>query len=597
MSYFDFKINNENPLNKNHKSNYNKLSKSFSIDNIRTNQRKIIINSPTSLHAMRQLGYSVSDLEYMPFNEYIKNNPYLLNKSKKAQERVYTKIEKIRNSRFQKLKDLRYKLKSQNPNYKNTNNNSFVFSMKDTPKKMDNLMSNSVDILVRRANPFNKGGRILNRVLYKNKTEFFNKLQSELNKEFLRKKNEDKIKKQKIKYENYFLEISKKKKEGESLKIKREFELEEKQKQHALMVEKYNKEKYNEEILKAKEEEKLEEQKRKEAELKWKEVQHRKNLLHKKLQKRLEERQIQILLKAKYLELRESNKIKQIEFKNKTQQEINNKKARENQEHIKQTLKNNEIIKEEQKKHFQLKEKEHEEKEKRLKDKYLLENEKKFAYSKKKQEEMQLTLERGKAIQQQKINNYYEKQKNLEIKRENNEKKKEKENLIKQFEKRENEEKIKNVLEKSKQILTQRKNKYITNIKTRDYLNEIRWKKKKEDNEIKEEMNLEKQIVKEIKLKELEQQKLNMLNDAKMKIYEREQKVKDFLEQKSIIQEQKKIIADEMDRKKKLYSEKLKNLIVNNSINKKLFNQIKDTFSSNPQIADIINKFNQLIEN
>ena len=451
MSYFDFKINNENPLNKNYKSNYTKLSKSLSIDNIRTNQRKIIINSPTSLHAMRQLGYSVSDLEYMPFNEYIRNNPFLLNKPKQAQERIYSKIEKIRNSRFQKLKELRYKLKSHNSNY--NNNNSGYFSMKETPKKMDNLMSNSVDILVRRANPFKKGGTILNRVLDKNKTEFYNKLQSELNKEFLRKKNEDKIKKQEIKYENYLSEISKKKKEEESLKIQRELEFEEKQKQHIFMLKKYNEEKYNEEIEKAKEEEKIKEQKRKDAELKWKELQHRKNLLHKKLQKRLEERQIQILLKAKYLQLRESNKIKQIECKNKAQQEINNQKARENQEHFEQTLKNNEIIKNQQRKHFLLKEKEHEEKEKRLKDKYLLESEKKLEDSKKKQEEIQLTLERGKAIQQQKINNYYEKQKNLEIKRENNEKKKERENLIKQFEKRENEKRIKEVLEKSKQIL------------------------------------------------------------------------------------------------------------------------------------------------
>ena len=160
----------------------------------------------------------------------------------------------------------------------------------------------------------------------------------------------------------------------------------------------------------------------------------------------------------------------------------------------------------------------------------------------------------------------------------------------------ENEEKIKNVLEKNKEILTQRKNKIINNIKTRDYLSEIRWKKKQENNEKKEEINLEKQIVKENKLIELAQHKLNMINNAKMKIFEREQKVKDFLEQKSIINEQKKIITDEIDRKKKLYSEKLKKLMNNNSINKNVFNQIKNTFSGNQQISNVINKFDKLIE-
>ena len=601
MSYFDFKINNENPLNKIPNFYKYKLAKSLSIDNIRTHQKKIKINSPASLHAMRQLGYSVSDLEYIPFNDYIRNNPNLINQTKKSQEKMYTKIEKIRNARFQKLKDLRYKLKSLYSNYSNDINNSSNYSLiKNTPKKLNSSMNNSVDILYSNANhldPLDKGKQILDRVLYKNKTEFYNKIQFELNKEFLRKINEDKIKKQKIKYENYKLELSNKKKEEEALKIQRELELEEKKRQHELMIKQYNKEKYNEEIQKAKEEEKLQKQKRKEAELKWKEEQHRKNLFHKKLQERLEDKQLKILIKAKYLELRDSNKRKHLELKNKTQQEINHQKSLENQEHIEQTLKNNEIIKEELKKHFQLKEKEHEELEKRLRTKNQLESEKKLADSKKRQEEIQLILERNKAIQQQKINNYYEKQKNLEIKRENLEKKKEQENLMKKIEKMGNEEKIKNVLEKNKQILTQRKNKIINNIKTRDYLAEIRWKKKQENNEKKEEMNLERQIVKEYQLKELAQQNLNSINNAKMKILKREQKVMDFLERKSIINEQKKIITDEIDRKKKLYSDKLKKLLDNNSINKNVFNQIKNTFSGNQQISNVINKFDKLIEN
>ena len=601
MSFVDFKINNENPLNKIPNFYKYKLAKSFSIDNIRTHQKKIKINSPASLHAMRQLGYSVSDLEYIPFNDYIRNNPNLINQTKKSQEKMYTKIEKIRNARFQKLKDLRYKLKSLYSNYSNDINNSSNYSLiKNTPKKLNSSMNNSVDILYSNANhldPLDKGKQILDRVLYKNKTEFYNKIQFELNKEFLRKINEDKIKKQKIKYENYKLELSNKKKEEEALKIQRELELEEKKRQHELMIKQYNKEKYNEEIQKAKEEEKLQKQKRKEAELKWKEDQHRKNLFHKKLQERLEDRRLKILIKAKYLEMRDSNKRKHLELKNKTQQEINHQKSLENQEHIEQTLKNNEIIKEELKKHFQLKEKEHEELEKRLRTKNQLESEKKLADSKKRQEEIQLILERNKAIQQQKINNYYEKQKNLEIKRENLEKKKEQENLMKKIEKMGNEEKIKNVLEKNKQILTQRKNKIINNIKTRDYLAEIRWKKKQENNEKKEEMNLERQIVKEYQLKELAQQNLNTINNAKMKILKREQKVMDFLERKSIINEQKKIITDEIDRKKKLYSDKLKKLLDNNSINKNVFNQIKNTFSGNHQISNVINKFDKLIEN
>ena len=169
--------------------------------------------------------------------------------------------------------------------------------------------------------------------------------------------------------------------------------------------------------------------------------------------------------------------------------------------------------------------------------------------------------------------------------------------MERQREKEENEKKIKNVLQKNQQILTQKKNKILSAIKTRDYLTQIRWEKKREENEKMEELNLEKQIVKGCKLKELEQQKLNMINDSKMKMHERDKKIEQFLMEKSIINEQKKIIADEIERQKKLYSSKVKNLVDNNIINKKLFNQIKKTFSSNQQISSVINKFDQLIEN
>ena len=597
MSCSDFTINNENPLNKNHHSNNNKLSKSLSIDNIRVNQTKIRINSPKSLHAMRQLGYNISDLEYLPFKEYIRNNPYLMSKPKKSQEKIFTKIEKIRNNRFQKLKELRNKLISHYSNDKNATNISSCSLYKNTPKKMNISMTNSVDIFYGGTNPMQKGRKILDKIIYKNKTEFYNKIQFELNNELIKKKNEDKVQKENMRYQNYKLELSRRKKEEETLKAQRELELKKKQEEHEQMIKKLYKEKYEEGIQKAKEEEKLEKQRRKEVELKWLADQYRKDLFHKKLQERLDDKQLQILAKAKLLELRESNKRKQLELKNKELQEINMKKSREKKEHIELTLKNNEMIKEEMRKQYELKEKEHEEKEKRFMNKNRIENEKKFADYQRKHEEMLLILERNKLIQQQKINNYYEKQKNLEIKREIGEKRRVIQNLERQREKEENEQKIKNVLQKNQQILTQKKNKILSAIKTRDYLTQIRWEKKREENEKMEELNLEKQIVKGCKLKELEQQKLNMINDSKMKMHERDKKIEQFLMEKSIINEQKKIIADEIERQKKLYSSKVKNLVDNNIINKKLFNQIKKTFSSNQQISSVINKFDQLIEN
>jgi len=131
MSLFDLSFNIGFPLNKN-KSFRNKIfAKSLSIDNIQFRQRKIRLNSPRTLQAMKKLGYKCSDLEYIPFKDYIQKNPYLIGRTRDSQEKIYSQIEKLRDIRFKRIKELRYKIKTQDNTRDGTARNNSCYSLRE----------------------------------------------------------------------------------------------------------------------------------------------------------------------------------------------------------------------------------------------------------------------------------------------------------------------------------------------------------------------------------------------------------------------------------------------------------------------------------
>ena len=594
MSCLDLTFNNELSFNKQIKHQRKKPLKSLSIDNIDFSQRKIRINSPTSLKAMKELGYKISDLEYLYFRDYIRKNPDLYGKDRKTQEKIYSHIENLRKSRFQKIKDLRNIFKTQN-NLDNTYRNSSCYNLrKIKPKKINYLLSNSVDIEGNKE--IEKEKKTLERIKHKNETELFNKIQFELKRELMRQKNEDKIRKQTIKYWNYQSEMFKKKKEEELIKFKRELELAKKQKELELYQKKMHLKRYNEEILRAKEKEKQEKERQKELELKHKEEEIQRLLFQKKMNDILQERKLKILEKAKSLELKELNKRRQLELKNKAQQELNMKKSLEKQVHVQQTLRNYEIKREEIRRQYEMKEKQNEEKEKRLEEIAKKENKIKLEKSKKKEEEIKSILERNKAIKQKKIDDYNEKQKIVGKRREIFERNNELMRLERLQEKEEKEQRAEKKLNENKTKISIRKEEIIKKIKLKEYNTQQFWKKQQKKNEIIEDYNLGKRLEKEFKVKENEQHKLYMINEAKIKLDNRDKRIENFLREKNNINKQKKIISEQINKQKQLYSDKIQNIFHKNIFNKKNLKEIKNIFSNSQQISNAIDKFGQLIK-
>ena len=95
-------------------------------------------------------------------------------------------------------------------------------------------------------------------------------------------------------------------------------------------------------------------------------------------------------------------------------------------------------------------------------------------------------------------------------------------------------------------------------------------------------------------MKEIAQKNQNKINDTRMKLYDKDKKVENFLRQKHILNEQKKIFSEQVCKQKQLYSEKFENIFRKKNIDEQTLASIKNMFPDNKQISDIINELNEL---
>ena len=163
-------------------------------------------------------------------------------------------------------------------------------------------------------------------------------------------------------------------------------------------------------------------------------------------------------------------------------------------------------------------------------------------------------------------------------------------------EKEEKEQRAEKKLNENKTKISIRKEEIIKKIKLKEYNTQQFWKKQQKKNEIIEDYNLGKRLEKEFKVKENEQHKLYMINEAKIKLDNRDKRIENFLREKNNINKQKKIISEQINKQKQLYSDKIQNIFHKNIFNKKNLKEIKNIFSNSQQISNAIDKFGQLIK-
>jgi hypothetical protein len=204
---------------------------------------------------------------------------------------------------------------------------------------------------------------------------------------------------------------------------------------------------------------------------------------------------------------------------------------------------------------------------------------------------------RNKLILQKKIDDYNEKQKLLEERQ----KEIEIENKIKQKEeqiKRElKEQKIKNTFIRNEELLENKKEKILDNIKKKEE-NTILVKKKKElFHQRIEKENIEKELEKESKIKQIAQLQENKREDIRKWIKEKNDKIIEFKRQKEIINQNKRILVDEIARKKEEYSSRFQQIFHKKNIDENTLKNIQDMFPNNKEISNLIDEFNELTIN
>ena len=237
-----------NYLDESQNSNYynSKKKKNISIDDIDGKQIKNVkITSPRTKAAMKKLGYKDSDLNYLTYEEFLKNNPNFFGEKKQLNKIRYVCFENLRKERINNIKNEREKLKYEDYNDSNKNKNYSNFETEiDTTKFKSTAIENQKKELQRLKN--------------KNELELIGKVKYELEREIMKKKAEEKMKEDNEKAEIYQKNLLKKRKIEEEIKREKEIKKEKEEKELEENQRKLDHERYMKEIEKAKEEEKEE---------------------------------------------------------------------------------------------------------------------------------------------------------------------------------------------------------------------------------------------------------------------------------------------------------------------------------------------------
>ena len=159
------------------------------------------------------------------------------------------------------------------------------------------------------------------------------------------------------------------------------------------------------------------------------------------------------------------------------------------------------------------------------------------------------------------------------------------------------EQKIKNTLIRNEELLEDKKEKILDNIKKKEE-NTILVKKKKElFHQRIEKENIEKELEKENKRKQIAQLQENKREDIRKWIKEKNDKVIEFKRQKELINQNKRILVDEIARKKEEYSSRFQQIFHKKNIDENTLKYIQEMFPNNKEISNLIDEYNELNNN
>ena len=211
--------------------------------------------------------------------------------------------------------------------------------------------------------------------------------------------------------------------------------------------------------------------------------------------------------------------------------------------------------------------------------------------SKKKAQEIQEVLLRNQELEKKKINDFNEKQKQIQIKKEEIEKKQKIENERKLKENLEKEEHIKETLRRNERLEKEKKEKILKLINKREE-NTLNFQRKRSyENLLKAEEIQEYRIIREERVKIIARLKENNRNKLYKSLLQKSERLNEFKLMKLKIIEKKKKIQKELSRKKHLYNQKLQSLFSNKGLTNRSVKIIRKMFPDNEKINELIDSY------
>ena len=555
-------------LNKNNKSHDNfKFKENISIEDINYTTKKVRITSPRSLKAMKKLGINNKDLEYLTFKEFKNKNPEILAETKRIQKFKYDYCEEIRKRLIDQIRETKQKIIEEGEQKtKRSTSSKYRKSM-----ALDNMLINSNKFTEKDLKSFKRMRNI-------NKTNLFNRLEIELNKELKNLINQEQIQKENAKtYKNSRRLERKLKKENEQ-KIKKEEEKIRKDKE----IDKMKRKEEEQRIMQLIQEEIDEEERKKEYQKE--ESKHKKQ----ELKKRAEfQKNLQKLRDFKHKSVVEKNQQKQLRvLKNlMIEAEKRREKRLESEHDYKERIK---IVNDNKKKI-----KEHNE----LKNKLLLIRQKSQQEKRAKEEERrnkEMKIYQKKVISQLSKNNddiqMLIRQKNL------------------------SEMEIMELLNKTpffnekekKQKETLFKNEILMNKRKEDIMNKIFKKERSIDqaqyekdyaNLIERERKIQNVLDRENRVKLIGQYLENKREELRELLEEKDKRVEKFNKNKTNMLHLKRLKYDKIMKEKNLDNDKIEKIMNKKSLDKKSLNSFIEMFPDNDKMYRIVNEFNAHIRN
>lgn len=539
------------------------------------------INSPKSLSAIKQLGYNQSDLIYLSFKDFKATHPELIGQDKDSQKLRYEYAESLRKEKINEIKRLREKTDLTKGNNTNKSRSStYSNGFKNESKNNFTAIENDQ--------------KAFERMKAKNEGDLINMVQYALTRELMRKEAEEKLRIQKDRKEEYDQKLLEKRNEEERVKREKERIQEQKRKEVEENQRKLDQLRYKEAQDKAKKE-LIEEKKRvKYAMKKHQEEERKREEFQMKVNSMLDENKQRVEGKLKDLEEKENDRKKKLELKQKQMQLENEEKAQIQKEKYDLTLKTMENNLNRMRTEFSMKQEDNEKKRKDFEKRSLQLQKEKDEEAKKKAEEIKRVQETNEFLLRQKVEEYNERQRLLSERKKQQEKELEERNRQRLEEISQNNERIKSTIKKNEERIEMNKTRTMMKIKEKEQ-NTIQVQKEKDLlNKRLQEENIQKRLEQEEKIRQTEVMQINRREETLEWIKNKADKVDEFNAQKSIINDQKRQIQDEITRKKQEYSERFNSIFQQKTINQNTIRTIQGMFPENPKIGALLENFQTL---